>query len=157
MVRWHIKRLYLKIPSHKIHSPQNPVLKIPLISKSRHSRCRQSQNPVNLKIPSKKSRQSQNPVAQYPVDLKIPSQKNPVDLKIASLRRDFEIDGILSDGILRLTGYWATGFWDWRDFEYGILSTGFWGEWILCDGILRKSQPVFTPSYHFFVILSIFV
>ena len=65
-------RLYLKIPSHEIHSTQNPV----------------AQNPFFLKIPSKKipsfsksrrkkSSRSQNPVGKNPVILKIPSKKIP--------------------------------------------------------------------------------
>ena len=77
------------------------------------------------------------------------------------IRRDFEIDGIfetdgilgdgiLSYGILRLTGFlrlkgfWVTGFWDRRDFETdgilfdGILiPTGFWDQRDFeTDGIL---------------------
>ena len=74
-------RLYLKIPSHEIHSTQNPV----------------AQNPFFLKIPSQKiplvsksrqikSRRSQNPVAQNPFDLKIPSLKIP-SLKIQSISK----------------------------------------------------------------------
>ena len=65
-------RLYLKIPSHEIHSTQNPF----------------AQNPFFLKIPSKKipsfsksrrkkSSRSQNPVGKNPVILKIPSKKIP--------------------------------------------------------------------------------
>ena len=65
-------------------------------------------------------------------------------------RRDFEIEGIFFDGILRMTGFFPTGFWERldffrRDFENdgiffdgilrknGFWATGFWVEWISWD------------------------
>ena len=76
----------------------------------------------------------------------------------------------LGNGILLMNGFWATGFWDWRDFfrrdfendgifsdgilrTTGFFSTGFWErrdffrrdfekEWILSDWILSRMDFV---------------
>ena len=50
-------------------------------------------------------------------------------------RRDFEIEGILSDGIVRANGFCATGCGSRRDFE----RRDFENEWLLSDGILRTN------------------